>query len=65
MFNHVPAVLPPLERETVDGVRYYKVPDESDFIKLVSITSVTSFWNREVCKMEKKDWRSKSKRDHS
>ena len=47
MFNHVPAVLPPLERETVDGVRYYKVPDESDFIKLVSITSVTSFWNRE------------------
>ena len=47
MFNHVPAVLPPLERETVDGVRYYKIPDESDFIKLVSITSVTSFWNRE------------------
>tara|TARA_B100000927_G_scaffold291518_1_gene294148 strand:+ start:1876 stop:2556 length:681 start_codon:yes stop_codon:yes gene_type:complete len=47
MFNHVPALLPPLERETVDGVRYYKVPDEEDFIKLVSITSVTSFWNRE------------------
>ena len=47
MFNHVPAVLPPLERETVDGVRYYKVPDADEFIKLVSITSVTSFWNRE------------------
>ena len=47
MFNHVPAVLPPLERETVDGVRYYKVPDEDEFVKLVSITSVTSFWNRE------------------
>tara|TARA_B100000575_G_C23138326_1_gene661854 strand:+ start:1958 stop:2638 length:681 start_codon:yes stop_codon:yes gene_type:complete len=47
MFNHVPTLLPPLERETVDGVRYYKVPDEEDFIKLVSITSVTSFWNRE------------------
>ena len=47
MFNHVPAVLPPLERETVDGVRYYKVPDADEFDKLVSITSVTSFWNRE------------------
>ncbi|BCU93489.1 MAG: hypothetical protein CM15mV2_1040 [uncultured marine virus] len=43
MFNHVPAVLPPLERETVDGVRYYKVPDADEFVKLVSITSVTSF----------------------
>ena len=47
MFNHVPAVLPPLERETVDGVRYYKVPDADEFVKLVSITSITSFWNRE------------------
>ena len=47
MFNHVPAVLPPLERETVDGIRYYKVPDADEFVKLVSITSVTSFWNRE------------------
>ena len=47
MFNHVPAVLPPLERGTVDGVRYYKVPDADEFVKLVSITSVTSFWNRE------------------
>ena len=47
MFNHVPAVLPPLERETVDGVRYYKVPDADEFVNLVSITSITSFWNRE------------------
>ena len=47
MFNHVPAVLPPLERETVDGVRYYKVPDADEFVKLVSITSITAFWNRE------------------
>ena len=47
MFNHVPAVLPPLERETIDGVRFYKVPDEDEFLKLVSITSVTSHWSRE------------------
>ena len=47
MFNHVPAILSPLERETIDGVRFYKVPDEDEFLKLVSITSVTSFWSRE------------------
>ena len=46
MFNHVPAILSPLERETIDGVRFYKVPDEDEFLKLVSITSVTSFWSR-------------------
>jgi len=47
MFNHVPASLTPLERETIDGVRYYKVPDLEEYLKLVSITSVTSHYNRE------------------
>ena len=47
MFNHVPANLPRLERETIDGVRFYKVPNEDEFLKLVSITSVTSHWSRE------------------
>ena len=47
MFNHVPANLPLLERETIDGVRFYKVPDQDEFLKLVSITSVTSHYNRE------------------
>ncbi len=47
MFNHVPVSLPSLDRETLDGVRYYKVPDEDEFLKLVSITSVTSHFNRE------------------
>lgn len=47
MFNHVPANLPLLERETIDGVRFYKVPNEDEFLKLVSITSVTSHWSRE------------------
>ena len=47
MFNHVPANLTPLERETIDGVRYYKVPDLEEYLKLVSITSVTSHYNRE------------------
>ena len=47
MFNHVDVPLPRLERETIDGVRYYKVPNGEDLLKLVSITSVTSHYNRE------------------
>jgi hypothetical protein len=47
MFNHVPVNLPLLERESIDGVRYYKVPEEDEYLKLVSITSVTSHFNRE------------------
>jgi genome maintenance exonuclease 1 len=48
MFNHIDIELPKLERETIDGVRYYKVPDDEELLKLVSITSVTSHFNREI-----------------
>ena len=48
MFKHIELNLPQLERETIDGVRYYKVPDEDQLLKLVSITSVTSHINREI-----------------
>jgi len=48
MFNHVDLNLTPLEREHIDGVRFYKIPDEEDLIKLVSITSVTSHFNKEI-----------------
>jgi len=48
MFNHIDIELPQLERETIDGIRYYKVPDEDELIKLVSITSVTSHFNKEI-----------------
>ena len=48
MFNHVKLDLPKLERETIDGVRYYKVPKEEELLKLVSITSVTSHFNKEI-----------------
>ena len=47
-FNHVDIELPKLERETIDGVRYYSVPDEDELLKLVSITSVTSHKNRQI-----------------
>ena len=55
MFNFVDVNLPQLERETIDGVRYYKVPAEEELQKLVSITSVTSFYNRQIFL----DWRKK------
>ena len=33
MFNHVDLDLETLERETIDGVRYYKIPNEEELIK--------------------------------
>jgi genome maintenance exonuclease 1 len=47
MFNHVELNLPQLERETIDGVRYYKVPSLEELQKFVSITSVISHFNKE------------------
>jgi ATP-dependent exoDNAse (exonuclease V) beta subunit len=54
-FNHIDVNLPQLERETIDGVRYYKVPDDGELLKLVSITSVTSHKNRQFFA----NWRKK------
>jgi len=34
MFNHVNITLPNLDRETIDGVRYYKVPGNEEAIQL-------------------------------
>jgi genome maintenance exonuclease 1 len=47
MFDHVKVNLPQLERETIDGVRYYKVSEDESLLKLVSITSVISHINKE------------------
>jgi len=55
MFNHIDIELPQLERETIDGIRYYKVPDEEELLRLVSITSVTSHKNRQFFA----NWRKK------
>ena len=48
MFKHVDLSLPKLTRETIDGVRYYSVPDEEELLKLVSITSFTSHFNKDI-----------------
>ena len=55
MFNHVDLSIKPLDRETIDGVRYYDVPNTEGFTKLVSITSVTSWINREIFR----SWRAR------
>jgi len=54
-FNHIQLDLPELERATIDGVRYYSIPDRDKLLKFVSITSVTSFKNRQIFI----DWRAK------
>jgi len=55
MFNHIDIKLPKLDRTTIDGVRYYNVPDNGELIKLVSITSVTSHHNKHIFE----DWRKR------
>lgn len=55
MFNHVNISLPKLDRETIDGVRYYKIPDGDELLKFVSITSVTSHKNRHIFQ----EWRQR------
>ena len=55
MFNHIDINLPKLSRETIDGVRYYSIPEKDELIKLVSITSVTSHFNKQIFL----DWRKR------
>jgi len=54
-FKHISMNLPKLEREEIDGVRYYKLPGEDNLSRLVSITSVTSFHNKHIFE----EWRKK------
>jgi genome maintenance exonuclease 1 len=44
-FNHIDLNLPKLNRETIDGVRYYNIGGENK--KLVSITSVISHYKKD------------------
>jgi genome maintenance exonuclease 1 len=44
-FNHINISLPKLERESIDGVRYYKISGINK--KLVSITSVISHYKKD------------------
>lgn len=54
-FLHEDVPFVPIERETIDGVRYYKVYGTDELVKMPSITSVISWRNREKFK----EWRAK------
>jgi hypothetical protein len=47
IFEHKELNLPDLQRETIDGVRYYKVPTKEELLRLVSITSVISHYKKD------------------
>ena len=51
MFNHIECELPKLKRQNIDGARYYTVNGRP----MVSITSVTSYWNKQIFV----DWRKR------
>lgn len=55
MFEHIDINLPQLERETIDGVRYYKISNNNELKKLVSITSVISHYKKDFFN----NWRAK------
>ena len=55
MFKHQDVPFVPIERETIEGVRYYKVFGTEELVKMPSITSVISWRNRNKFKA----WRKK------
>ena len=58
MFTRIEIDYPSLDRETIDGVRYYDTPTGE---KLVSITSVISHYNREIFR----EWRARVGNDEA
>ena len=54
-FIDKPIDLEPLDRVTIDGVRYYKVPESGELIKLPSITTITSHYKKDFFD----NWRQK------
>ncbi len=55
MFNHQDVPFVPIERESIDGVRYYKVFGTEELVRMPSITSVISWRNKDKFKA----WRTK------
>jgi hypothetical protein len=47
IFEHIDLNLPQLEREHIDGVRFYKVKGGEELQRLVSITSVISHYKKD------------------
>jgi hypothetical protein len=47
LFEHLDLNIPKIERVTLDGNRYYRVPDVEDYKTFISVTSVTSNYSKE------------------
>jgi CRISPR/Cas system-associated exonuclease Cas4 (RecB family) len=47
IFEHAELDIPKIKRTTIDGVRYYKIPDTEKELTFISVTSVTSNYNKE------------------
>lgn len=54
MFNHSDVEFESLTRDTIDGIRYYKVPGTEKLMRMPSITSVISWRNRDKFKAWRK-----------
>ena len=55
MFTHQDVPFVPIDRETIEGVRYYKVFGTEELVRMPSITSVIGWRNRNKFK----EWRRK------
>lgn len=47
IFEQIELQIPKLERVTLDGNRYYKVPDFEEYKTFISVTSITSNYSKE------------------
>lgn len=47
IFEQIDLNITPIERVTIDGIRYYKVPDFEEYKTLISVTSITSNYSKE------------------
>ena len=47
-FKHVVIELPHLDRETLDGERYYKIPGEEELIKKIANTAINCRYDKEI-----------------
>lgn len=61
VFEHVELTLPNLKRETIDGIRYYKIGDGEELKAFISVTSITSNYSKEKIQ----EWRKRVGEDEA
>lgn len=61
LFEHLELEIPKLERVTIDGVRFYKIPHTEENKAFISVTSVTSNYSKEKIA----EWRARVGEDEA